>query len=118
MSAPPSQHAAGPWNAAAWKGAQPGARGAAAATLYIIMSYADGGDLESRIKAQQQLGQQQRRFCPFPEQQIIDWFLQTALALKHIHDRKVRLPIHTPLLSHFCIVAFHRHAAQPDGCGC
>ena len=90
VSAPPSQHVAGPWNAAAWKGAQPGARGGgAASTLYIIMSYAEGGDLESRIKAQQALGQQQRRFCPFPEQQIIDWFLQTALALKHIHDRKI-----------------------------
>jgi len=61
-------------------------------TLYIVMTYADGGDLESRIKAQQALSGSARhggRFVPFPEQQIIDWFIQTALAIKHVHDRKI-----------------------------
>jgi NIMA (never in mitosis gene a)-related kinase len=80
--------AAGPWGAAAWqqKGARPPAAGPA--MLYIVMSYADGGDLEARIKVQQKLSGA-GRIVPFPEQQIIDWFIQTALAIKHIHDRKI-----------------------------
>jgi flagellar biosynthesis GTPase FlhF len=49
--------------------------------LYIIMHFADGGDLESRIKA--------RRGQLFSESEILDWFVQMTLALKHIHDRKI-----------------------------
>ncbi len=51
------------------------------ASLYIIMDYCDGGDLHSRIKAQ--------RGILFNEDQILDWFVQITLALKHVHDRKV-----------------------------
>jgi serine/threonine protein kinase len=80
---------AGPWGAQAWpKGQVPGGGGRGNSTLYICMSYADGGDLEARIKVQQKLSAS-GRFHPFPEQQIIDWFIQTALAIKHIHDRKI-----------------------------
>ena len=50
-------------------------------SLYIIMDYCDGGDLHSRIQAQ--------RGILFPEDQILDWFVQITLALKHVHDRKV-----------------------------
>jgi serine/threonine protein kinase len=73
------QQQQGPWNAAQWggrpgAGAGPGgvpAKGAPS-TLYIVMSYADGGDLEARIKAQQKLGGvgPHARFVPFPEQQV------------------------------------------------
>mgnify|MGYP001103584123 CR=1 FL=1 len=49
--------------------------------LYIMMHYADGGDLETRIKA--------RRGQLFPENEVLDWFVQMTLALKHIHDRKI-----------------------------
>ena len=49
--------------------------------LCIVMDYADGGDLQSKIK--------QQRGRLFQEREIIDIFVQIALALKHVHDRKV-----------------------------
>lgn len=49
--------------------------------LYIVMEYADGGDLDARIK------RQRKARIPFPEEQILEWFVQICLALKHIHDR-------------------------------
>lgn len=49
--------------------------------LCVVMEYADGGDLCKAIKNQKGI--------LFPEQQILDWFVQICLALKHIHDRKV-----------------------------
>ena len=49
--------------------------------LCIVMDYADGGDLSGMIKKQ--------RGAYFRENQILDWFVQICLALKHIHDRKV-----------------------------
>ncbi|XP_062391249.1 serine/threonine-protein kinase Nek5 [Sardina pilchardus] len=49
--------------------------------LYIVMEYCDGGDLMKRIHIQK--GQL------FSEEQIMDWFVQICLGLKHIHDRKV-----------------------------
>jgi len=51
--------------------------------LYIVMEYANGGDMENFIKERSQT----RR--PFPEYQIIDWLVQICLAIKHIHDRKI-----------------------------
>uniref|UniRef100_A0A3B1JKU1 non-specific serine/threonine protein kinase n=1 Tax=Astyanax mexicanus TaxID=7994 RepID=A0A3B1JKU1_ASTMX len=50
-------------------------------SLYIVMEYCDGGDLMKKISMQ--------RGQPFKEQQIMDWFVQICLGLKHIHDRKV-----------------------------
>ncbi|KAK2170377.1 hypothetical protein LSH36_3g21004 [Paralvinella palmiformis] len=49
--------------------------------LYIVMDYCDGGDLYGRINMQ--------RGILFPEDQVLDWFVQTCLAIKHIHDRKI-----------------------------
>jgi NIMA (never in mitosis gene a)-related kinase len=51
--------------------------------LYIIMQYCDNGDLEHKVKQQAQLKR------PFSEIQVLDWFVQLCLALKHIHDRKI-----------------------------
>jgi NIMA (never in mitosis gene a)-related kinase 1/4/5 len=48
--------------------------------LYIAMDFADGGDLYSRVKNQNGVN--------FPEAQILDWFVQICLAMKHVHDRK------------------------------
>uniref|UniRef100_A0A3Q2NPW9 non-specific serine/threonine protein kinase n=1 Tax=Fundulus heteroclitus TaxID=8078 RepID=A0A3Q2NPW9_FUNHE len=45
------------------------------------MEYCDGGDLLKKINTQ--------RGIPFSEEQIVDWFVQICLGLKHIHDRKV-----------------------------
>ena len=49
--------------------------------LYIVMDYADGGDLSMKIK------EQNGKF--FQENKILDWFTQICLAIKHIHDRKI-----------------------------
>ena len=51
--------------------------------LCIVMDYANGGDLSTRINQQRQKNQY------FSEDQILDWFVQIALAIKHIHDRKI-----------------------------
>ncbi|XP_053177262.1 serine/threonine-protein kinase Nek1-like [Scomber japonicus] len=52
--------------------------------LYIVMDYCEGGDLFEKIRAQK--GEQEQLFS---EEQILDWFVQICLALKHIHDRKI-----------------------------
>ncbi|KAM6346570.1 serine/threonine-protein kinase Nek1 isoform 3-T5 [Podargus strigoides] len=49
--------------------------------LYIVMDYCEGGDLFKKINAQKGVF--------FSEDQILDWFVQICLALKHIHDRKI-----------------------------
>uniref|UniRef100_A0A8C9IFX4 non-specific serine/threonine protein kinase n=1 Tax=Piliocolobus tephrosceles TaxID=591936 RepID=A0A8C9IFX4_9PRIM len=49
--------------------------------LFIVMEYCDGGDLMKRINRQ--------RGVLFSEDQILGWFVQISLGLKHIHDRKI-----------------------------
>uniref|UniRef100_A0A8C4SC18 non-specific serine/threonine protein kinase n=1 Tax=Erpetoichthys calabaricus TaxID=27687 RepID=A0A8C4SC18_ERPCA len=49
--------------------------------LYIVMDYCEGGDLYKRINNQ--------KGVLFSEDQILDWFVQICLALKHVHDRKI-----------------------------
>ncbi|CAO2611611.1 Serine/threonine-protein kinase Nek5, partial [Lemmus lemmus] len=49
--------------------------------LFIVMEYCDGGDLMQRIRRQ--------RGVLFSEDQILCWFVQISLGLKHIHDRKI-----------------------------
>ena len=49
--------------------------------LYIVMDYADGGDLAGKLAA--------RRGRLLPETQAVDWFVQICLAMKHVHDRKI-----------------------------
>eukprot|EP01022_Parablepharisma_sp_SALTPOND_P026542 TRINITY_DN64358_c6_g1_i1.p1 TRINITY_DN64358_c6_g1~~TRINITY_DN64358_c6_g1_i1.p1 ORF type:complete len:777 (-),score=149.79 TRINITY_DN64358_c6_g1_i1:12541-14871(-) len=49
--------------------------------LCIVMDFADGGDLQKRIK--------ENRGKFFSESQILDWFTQICLGLKHVHDRKI-----------------------------
>uniref|UniRef100_A0A3Q1IPX9 non-specific serine/threonine protein kinase n=1 Tax=Anabas testudineus TaxID=64144 RepID=A0A3Q1IPX9_ANATE len=50
-------------------------------SLYIVMEYCDGGDLMKKINMQ--------RGIHFSEEQIVSWFIQICLGLKHIHDRKI-----------------------------
>ena len=47
------------------------------------MDYANGGDLCNKIKNQKKKGKY------FSENQILDYFTQICLAIKHIHDRKI-----------------------------
>uniref|UniRef100_G3PLX9 non-specific serine/threonine protein kinase n=1 Tax=Gasterosteus aculeatus TaxID=69293 RepID=G3PLX9_GASAC len=49
--------------------------------LYIVMDYCEGGDLFKKINTQ--------KGVLFSEEQILDWFVQICLALKHVHDRKI-----------------------------
>ncbi|XP_055558468.1 serine/threonine-protein kinase Nek5 isoform X1 [Falco cherrug] len=49
--------------------------------LYIVMEYCDGGDLMKRINMQHGV--------LFDEDQILSWFVQISLGLKHIHDQKI-----------------------------
>lgn len=49
--------------------------------LYIAMDFCEGGDMAGRIKAQ--------KGVHFPESEILDWFVQISLAIKHVHDRKI-----------------------------
>eukprot|EP00903_Cladosiphon_okamuranus_P008755 g8387.t1 len=49
--------------------------------LCIVMDYADGGDLSSCLR--------RRNGRLLDEEVVLDWFVQTTLALKHIHDRKI-----------------------------
>ncbi|XP_063748126.1 serine/threonine-protein kinase Nek1 isoform X3 [Eleginops maclovinus] len=49
--------------------------------LYIVMDYCEGGDLFKKINSQ--------KGVRFSEEQILDWFVQICLALKHVHDRKI-----------------------------
>ena len=56
--------------------------------LNIVTEYADGGDLSEKIKSQNNK--------PFSESEILDYFTQICLALKHIHEKKI---IHRDLKS-------------------
>ncbi|XP_076769998.1 serine/threonine-protein kinase Nek5 isoform X2 [Arvicanthis niloticus] len=49
--------------------------------LFIVMEYCDGGDLMQRIR--------RHRGVLFSEDQILCWFVQISLGLRHIHDRKI-----------------------------
>jgi NIMA (never in mitosis gene a)-related kinase 1/4/5 len=69
---------------------RPTARGS---FLYIVMEFADGGDLYTLIRS--------RRGSPLPEGTILDMFVQICLALKHIHDRKL---IHRDLKTQNCFL--------------
>lgn len=49
--------------------------------LCIVMEFADGGDLSSRIKKNYGVN--------FRETQILDWFIQIVLSLNYVHQRKI-----------------------------
>ena len=51
--------------------------------LYIVMDYADGGDLSGAISRRKKA----RR--PFTESEVMNMFVQICLALKHVHSRKI-----------------------------
>jgi len=55
-----------------------------AGQLCIVMDYADGGDLAQKITELKK-----QNFNYMPEEQILTWFVQMCLALKHVHDRKI-----------------------------
>ena len=52
-------------------------------SLHIVMEYADDGDLQQKIKNQQEKNEH------WSEEVIVSMFTQICLALKHAHDRKI-----------------------------
>ena len=59
-------------------------------TLNIVTEYADGGDLNQKVKKQKE------KKSPFTEKEIINYLTQICLALNHIHKKKI---IHRDLKS-------------------
>jgi NIMA (never in mitosis gene a)-related kinase len=68
-------------------------------SLYIVMEYADGGDLDHYIKAHAKAVPRRE----IPEKQVLHMFVQLALAIKHIHDRKI---LHRDLKSQVSVLLF------------
>ncbi|KAM8909841.1 NIMA-related kinase 12 [Spinachia spinachia] len=50
--------------------------------IYIVMSYCDGGTLDDKVK-----GRKAMEF--FPEDTVMGWFVQVAVALNYIHGAKI-----------------------------
>jgi len=53
------------------------------ARLFIVMEYADGGDLNSRIQGLKKAGGY------MTEEESLSYLVQICLALKHMHDRRI-----------------------------
>lgn len=49
--------------------------------LCIVMEFADGGDLSHKVKNAHGVN--------IPQEQILDWAIQVALALNHIHGKRI-----------------------------
>uniref|UniRef100_M4B8G8 non-specific serine/threonine protein kinase n=1 Tax=Hyaloperonospora arabidopsidis (strain Emoy2) TaxID=559515 RepID=M4B8G8_HYAAE len=68
--------------------------------LHIVMTYCDGGDLADTIKQQKKIREalvgsdcshkhvaDPRGY--FPITQVLDWFVQMAMAIKYLHDQRI-----------------------------
>ncbi len=53
----------------------------AGARLCIAMAYCEGGDLHARLRAQ--------HGALLPQRQVVEWFVQIALALQYLHANKI-----------------------------
>ena len=53
------------------------------AALQIVMQYCDGGDLAGAIRERRRAG------APFPEAQVMDWFVQMVSAVSYLHGQGV-----------------------------
>ncbi|OCT67212.1 serine/threonine-protein kinase Nek6 [Xenopus laevis] len=49
--------------------------------IFIVQDYCDGGTLDDRIK--------QRNGSLFPEDTVMDWFIQLTMAVQYIHSMKI-----------------------------
>lgn len=57
--------------------------------LCIVMDYCDDGDLQTKIKSQAKVKNSLGRVQFFTEDEILNWFTQICLAIKHTHDKKI-----------------------------
>ncbi len=75
-------------------------------SLYIAMDYCDAGDLYKKISDQ--------RGKLFSEDQVLNWFVQICLGLKHVHDRKIlHRDIKSQVKSPYCFVEPHTCTCMP-----
>lgn len=56
--------------------------------LCIVMEYSDGGSLADLIESRIEAADRQEDHPYLTEDEILDFFCQMCLALKHVHDRK------------------------------
>ena len=52
-------------------------------SLWVVMAYCEQGDLGQHIKKRAKAEQY------FTEDQVVDWFVQIAMALHYVHSRKI-----------------------------
>lgn len=58
--------------------------------LHIVMAYCDGGDLAGRIRERTEAaGVHAQPSAYFSISQILDWFVQMAMAIKYLHEQRV-----------------------------
>ena len=57
--------------------------------LCIVMDYADNGDLQTKIKDKHKNKQKTGVLEYLTEDQVLNYFTQICLAIKHCHDRKI-----------------------------
>lgn len=57
--------------------------------LCIVMDYADNGDLQTKIKDKHKQKAKTGVLEYFTEDQVLNFFTQICLAIKHCHDRKI-----------------------------
>ena len=69
--------------------------------LHIVMDFCEGGELHQLLK--------ERRGAVLPEQQVLDYFVQLCLAMKHVHDRKV---LHRDIKSQNIFLTQNRKVAR------
>ena len=51
--------------------------------LCIVMEFAENGELEQYLNRRKQQGQ------PLSQDEVLEWFIQLCLGLKHIHDHRI-----------------------------
>lgn len=77
--------------------------------LCIIMDYCEGGDLW------QYIAQRRRRNSSIAEPQVVRWFTQMCLALKHMHDKNV---LHRDIKTQNVFLAKRESRSEGSSLGC
>jgi len=77
--------------------------------LCIVMDYCEGGDLG------QYVAQRKRHRSSIAEPQVVRWFTQMCLALKHVHDKNI---IHRDIKAQNIFLAKRESRSEPGSLGC